>query len=331
MQSAAPPLSPGKLRALGAAGLAASVLPVSEIARQGGPTACLPSAVRWAHACNSAEDLAHALDGDAHFVEADVIAGPSGALMAHPPATASDLTADAFARKVAAALQRGRRIGVKVDVKDIAALPSLLDALDRHLPAHVLKGAPLLLNADVLPGPGGRNAHAAPLDPAAFVATAVMRRPDASLSLGFVHGGGYPLGYSREMAEALLTVVRAIPSNVHVTFAASATHLYASAAAERGLLVGYFMEADNRSLTVWGASPAPVSRWVASILPASRTFVDTHPATATQSAVVHLLGCARRCSSASNPAPESDTFAAVPPSLSPTKRGRLSNPPSPPW
>ena len=40
--------------------------------------AASPAAATWAHACNSRAELAAALEGDCHFIEADIMESPVG-------------------------------------------------------------------------------------------------------------------------------------------------------------------------------------------------------------------------------------------------------------
>ena len=55
------------------------------------------SQVSWSHATNSHHDLDEALTSDVMMIEADVSIGPDGQpIMAHPPATTSDLTLQNF-------------------------------------------------------------------------------------------------------------------------------------------------------------------------------------------------------------------------------------------
>ena len=110
--------------------------------------------------------------------------------MCHPPARESNLNVHDFCRAVAAAISRGRKVGVKLDFKELATVERTLEELDGELPERT--GVPVLLNADVLPGPGG--AQQAPLDAERFIGRCATARPGAILSLGWTHGPGLPLG-----------------------------------------------------------------------------------------------------------------------------------------
>ena len=55
------------------------------------------SLITWSHATNSHQELAEALTDGTMMIEADVSIGPNGEpIMAHPPATTSDLSLQQF-------------------------------------------------------------------------------------------------------------------------------------------------------------------------------------------------------------------------------------------
>ena len=99
--------------------------------------------VRWAHAVNSRAELAAALaDPAVHMLEADLLmsrpperassssgASASEVLMCHPPARESDLGFEDFMSDVIAALREGRRVGIKLDFKEIECVAPCLDLL----------------------------------------------------------------------------------------------------------------------------------------------------------------------------------------------------------
>ena len=208
--------------------------------------------------------------------------------MCHPPARESNLNVHDFCRAVAAAISRGRKVGVKLDFKELATVERTLEELDGELPERT--GVPVLLNADVLPGPGG--AQQAPLDAERFIGRCATARPGAILSLGWTPAPGLPLGYSAAMVDRIVDLCeRVVPRDSQVTLAASATHLWASQRRQRERLLEYFTR-RNRSLTLWGPSPPRVKRWI-DTLDNHSTFVDTAAATWKQAAAVELLATAR--------------------------------------
>lgn len=208
--------------------------------------------------------------------------------MCHPPARESDLSVDEFCMMVSAAIAGGRKVGVKLDFKELAAVEHTLEVLDNALPERL--GVPVLLNADVLPGPGG--AQQAPLDAERFIGCCATARPNAVLSLGWTHGPGLPLGYSAAMVNRMTDLCeRAVLRGSNVTLAASATHLWASQRRQRERLLTYFSGTD-RTLTLWGPSSPRVKRWI-DTLDAHSTFVDTAAATWKQAVAVEILATAR--------------------------------------
>ena len=95
------------------------------------------------------------------------------------------------------------------------------------------RSMPLWLNADVVCGPGGRD----PIPGQAFVRRCVAACPGATLSLGWTHTGTPVLGYTASMVSAMLRLCEDVPQ--HVTLAASAAHLFASAAGPRNALIAH--------------------------------------------------------------------------------------------
>ena len=227
--------------------------------------------VVWAHAVNSRAALDLALgDSGVHMLEADLMLAPprSGTpdaavptaedvIMCHPPASRSDITFDAFLRRVVRAVRAGRVVGVKLDFKHPDAVAPALALLRREGLGRVglssssprggsretsestspeaarVASIPVWLNADVIRGPGGRE----PVHPdgAAFVAACVDACPASTLSLGWTHAGTPRLGYTRDMAARMLALIE--PVAQHVTLAASAAHLFASARGARRALL----------------------------------------------------------------------------------------------
>ena len=162
----------------------------------------------------------------------------SDVLMCHPPRRSSDLTFEGFAREVLAAVRRGRVLGVKLDFKEADAVAPCLELLrlcglagdDADAPDDAVRAVPVWLNADVVRGPGGRD----PIPAERFVRSASARAREPRF-LGWTHTGTPVLGYTAGMAREMLQLIRHIPQ--HVTLAASAAHLFASAEGPRAALV----------------------------------------------------------------------------------------------
>ena len=278
----------------------------------------------------------------------DAVPTAEDVLMCHPPSRASDLTFREFLDRVTAHLVHGGRpVGVKLDFKELDCVaPCLALMRARGVGACVgsnpgggggggahaahaeesgvddearVRCMPVWLNADVVRGPGGRD----PIAADAFVEACVEACPEATLSLGWTHTGTPVLGYTQEMVDEMLTLVGRLPQ--HVTFAASAAHLYASAsgpresiiahvngeerpgstekwsapsAAEDALPIDDAVGADHaarrpRSFTLWGPAPWIVRRWMTRELHPERTYVDVKECTRLEMLVIHLYAVIR--------------------------------------
>lgn len=270
--------------------------------------------VRWAHAVNSRAELAAALANPAvHMLEADLLmsrpperassssgASPSEVLMCHPPARESDLGFEDFMSDVITALREGRRVGIKLDFKEIECVAPCLDLLRAtgfggSDPSGEFRAVPLWLNADVVRGPGGRE----PIAGADFVSKCVAACPNATLSLGWTHTGTPVLGYTTDMANEMRELVE--PLRCGVTLAASAAHLFASANPARAVLIDGIVDNGvnngggefHRSFTLWGPAPRPVLRWIERALPAEKTFVDVKGCAWREEAVIRAYAYTR--------------------------------------
>lgn len=109
--------------------------------------------LRFAHAVNSEVKLNSSLnDSSVLVLEADVIMDPvrNVPIMAHPPATSSDLTLEEFLNRVWTYSQPK---GVKLDFKQIGVVESALKILDVIRKKQSRNLPPVILNADILVGP----------------------------------------------------------------------------------------------------------------------------------------------------------------------------------
>lgn len=113
-----------------------------------------PAAVRWAHAVNSQQALQAALAAGITMLEIDVILGDVDGvlqpLLAHPPATTSDLSLAALLRTLSTVAPHAA-VGLKLDFKQPAAVEPSLQLLKQ---VHWPSATRLWLNADVFQGPG---------------------------------------------------------------------------------------------------------------------------------------------------------------------------------
>jgi len=280
----------------GSAGMAASAGPLDTRAvlplLLGDGVAKL-SDVRWSHATNSAAQLAKAtsVSRPVDFVEADILLEKDTGrpVMAHPPATTSDLSFEAFVERfVELALHpqgsadgtasAARPLGLKLDFKDPRAVEPCL----RILSAAVAKtGAawrhPIWLNADIFTGPGG--------NPTKFNANDFLRQcqavslPNVALSLGWTTGWNLFTcigmhGYSAAHIDDALNTLAKLDHPIAVTWAVRSAIIRQTPAA----LVRRLTE-QQRTLTVWGDAGSSELQWLALPEVAPHAFVDiTSPA-----------------------------------------------------
>lgn len=138
-----------------------------------------PGQVTWAHAVNSRRALWDALsDAGTMMVEGDISLLPGGVFMAHPPVHESDLAFDDWIESLA-----GAGKGAKLDFKDSGAVEPCLDKLAAMRRAGRL-AIPIVLNADVLPGPGIEQLPAR-FDGRGWVAQCAASLEGGLLSLGW--------------------------------------------------------------------------------------------------------------------------------------------------
>ena len=284
----------------------------------------------FAHAVNSRAALSSALERAVALnasttpsllvLEADVIAGEGddGPWMSHDPcANASAESHLSLAAFLEASASRG--VGVKLDVKEQAALAPALAAVASVQEAAVAAGSrawptlrlhardgsgsyfdkpALFINADVLAADSpaafytpkstsdGTAVALSPVDAArAFVQQVGSALPNAILSLGWATsgaiGGGYSGGDLGAMAAVVDDVARA---GVAVTYAVRAEYLPAAWLALRATLLppAYRLA----SLTVWSHRPPSraEAEWLRANMDAERTMYDLPPAAVTASA-----------------------------------------------
>lgn len=253
----------------------------------------------WSHACNTSllldEFLASVCSvstgGDINTtltfgVEADVLVHPSHSntpVMCHPPYDASrvDITLSEFIARLDDVIRKDGvpnnvHLIVKLDFKNVEAVRPSLDIINAHS-LHAQRNVEVWLNADILLGPGHPQKSRNPtVPPHEFISLCTSALPTCTLSLGWTHGEGTPLGYTPHMAKEIVAVTNALKQ--HVTLAASAMHLYATPTSTRNELLRHFSQQDEttrgrRTLTLWGPAPFLVRRWFRR-LPRDTTYVD---------------------------------------------------------
>lgn len=178
----------------------------------------------WSHATNSAEKLAMALAGQCHMIEADILMGNTSTtpfivpIMAHPPATSSNLSFEEFMLTVSAHNKQSEgemrntstKKGVKLDFKSPEAV---LDCL-KFIRGLSFDG-PVWINADIWKGPGRREC---PFSPDLFFSQCKEYAPvGATLSVGWTVESSYKMlfgcgGYSlKHIFKAIEDIERAYP------------------------------------------------------------------------------------------------------------------------
>ena len=114
--------------------------------------------ITWAHAVNSKKEFDDSLAAGIHFFEADILlrrggagteaaVGPMVPIMAHPPATDSDLTLAEFLDR-----SSSRQIGIKLDFKTDEAIRGSVDVLSQYQRKRIAMATPnpLWMNADIV-------------------------------------------------------------------------------------------------------------------------------------------------------------------------------------
>ncbi|MEO8287412.1 MAG: DUF2181 domain-containing protein [Chloroflexota bacterium] len=152
--------------------------------------------ISWAHAVNSRERLLAALSRDAMMVECDVLTTGAGDIMlAHSPGDASDM----LLLEVLDIL-RDERVGLKVDMKEPSAVYPTLDSLSR---ARLT--CPVILNADILNGPGGRPAL---FEPGSFISACKEQYEAGILSVGWTTTSDTQEVYTEAQVSEMLALCR---------------------------------------------------------------------------------------------------------------------------
>ncbi|KAM4708020.1 protein FAM151B isoform 1-T2 [Discoglossus pictus] len=194
----------------------------------------------WIHAANSKSVLKEAIQSNAHMIEADVLLRGSGhkePIMAHPPQTDSDITLEEWLTDVSTTNK-----GIKLDFKSLEAVRPSMQILER-IKTNIRQ--PVWINADILPGPGGKNKA---VDAKEFLQTVTSFFPDVTLSLGWTTGW-FPdknnEGYSWEMVKEMEDICKVL--NQPVTFPVRAALVRKSWDQLHWLL----QTSDRYSLTIW--------------------------------------------------------------------------------
>ncbi|XP_013187139.1 protein FAM151B isoform X2 [Amyelois transitella] len=213
--------------------------------------------VTWAHAVNNKTYLQAALASNVSMLEADIVLGhvsgsegPPIPIMAHPPATSSDLSLAEFLSTVQEANRgKSKPKGVKLDFKSIEAFEKSQELIGQYTKPEV--NFPIWLNADILPGPV--EATTKPVDAERFLKLGATH-PRTVLSIGWTtrFGGNITEGeYSREHIGTMLRMIHENHVNQTVTFPVRA----GLASNSQPVLLDLLRETSslNSSMTVWSS------------------------------------------------------------------------------
>ncbi|KAF7491433.1 Uncharacterized protein SSS_06370 [Sarcoptes scabiei] len=201
--------------------------------------------MNWAHAVNSRAKLMSTIRGDDLMIEADVSLAETSRypvpIMAHPPNTTSDLTLEDFLVEI---VRSNCSKGIKLDFKSTRVVEPAFRVLARHV--DFIKG-PIVLNADILPGPN--DPETAAVDTWTFLMLCRTRFPKAIISIGWTTNlkNQIKSGYTREMIDQMSALVREYNLMQPLTFPVNATLLKYSICEIQRLL----FQVPNSTITVW--------------------------------------------------------------------------------
>ncbi|XP_018304687.1 protein FAM151B isoform X2 [Mycetomoellerius zeteki] len=169
----------------------------------------------WAHGVNSLMELDKALASvDVMMLEGDIVMGRHTVsntttdnipIMAHPPATESDLSLEEFLNII---LNNGTK-GIKLDFKSNEAFNNSKPILRKFQPSVM---CPIFLNADILRGPINATA---PVINATFVNEASKVMPDSILSIGWTtrYGKEHNITEGRYNMKQLKKMIEIVTEN----------------------------------------------------------------------------------------------------------------------
>ncbi|XP_039949424.1 protein FAM151B isoform X1 [Bactrocera tryoni] len=220
------------------------------------------TAITWAHAVNSQQELSEALNSDINMIEADIVLGKLNntgddlPVMAHPPANSSDLSLTEFMLRI---LEHNEAHdenakGVKLDFKSIEVFEGSLNILSELIP---LMTQPVWLNADIIHGPVNQTSTV-PVDPERFFAGAA-KFESAVLSIGWTTrwGANFTDGaYTEQQIDEMLLAIKNnnVTAKQHpITFPVRAG-IAANSLEQLHALVAAVNETNESSLTIWSSA-----------------------------------------------------------------------------
>lgn len=248
--------------------------------------------ITWAHAVNDAEFLTRVLASDTQFIEADISLGYLNGdvnkeneipIMAHPPATESDISLETFLTRILqynrdAAKDASKVKGVKLDFKSIGAFEGSINIIRNSYDMNTFD---TWINADILPGPVD-NTATIPVDASRFFAAA-RRLGKATLSIGWTTrwGADFMEGlYTEAQVDAMVNAIRANgidKAGNPITFPVRAGIVANSATNMIRLYCG-LKDTNDVTFTVWSSADDAVNveklREFIFTMGLDRTYVD---------------------------------------------------------
>lgn len=203
----------------------------------------------WASDANSRKLMeAACADPEVMFIEADVCRSPlTGKLiMAEPPQRTSDLDFSTWMEMAIAASKI-----MKIDMKDSDIVSEVVDKCRQKIKAgqSIL---PILLHADILPGPAGEDISE--FDAVEFIEQAQKLGPDVVLSLGWtaLDGAKGKPPYTKAMMDEMIDVIRNHVEHTSYTLCIRSNYVIDSIEN-----IEYLMkELPEAHLTIWGHGKA---------------------------------------------------------------------------
>lgn len=218
--------------------------------------------ITWAHAVNSKSALNETLASSVMMLEADVVMGKLNKddtttipIMAHPPATTSDLSLEEFVKTILE--KKDLKKGVKLDFKTKEALSNSSDIL-KNLNDNAT--FPVFLNADILAGPV--KADAPDVLPNTFV-EAAKSYGNLTLSIGWTtktvggNAANQTEGYLEEHVKAVIDLLKDKKLSQPITYAVRANFAALSQPQMEKLVNS--TEVKHATLTIWSSEDDAVN------------------------------------------------------------------------
>lgn len=198
-----------------------------------------PEDIIWAHGVDNQGYLNQVIQSCVHILEVDIIDGRIGHSLSSP----ENISITDFLQQI-----KTSRQGLKLDFKDVHSIAEVLEQL-----RQADFSQPLVINMDVLAGPGGNN-KLSDQELQIFVEQ-IKQYPGTMISLGWSSGNYISLSYSFEMIEEMIELIEENNlENYPLTFAVNFFHLPGSHQALEYLLARF----PDATLTVFYTRDSPI-------------------------------------------------------------------------